>query len=1241
MSCTSTKNTSGTRWYHSFNTRYNVYFNGNEAFKEAFKTQNENYQEDYTEMILMYPVSSLPKDKQKEGGTFDKSIEKAVKAIKTHSIKTKPKKEAGKRNDPKYQEFMQREEYNPFLYNAWMLLAQSQFYNGDFLTAASTFSYISRLYVTQPEISAPAKIWQARCYSEVGWFYEAEDILIKINNQDLPKNASNLFSTVYADYLVKTKQYNEAIPYMNIAIKAEKYKRQKSRMKYLLGQIYATLGQNNLAYKTFGEVVKSNPPYKLEFSAKIRQTEVYSGGNINKNIKTLTKMAKSHKNKEYLDQVYYALGNIYMSIPDTAKAIESYSAGVEKSTQNGMDKALCQIKLADIYFSQREYIDAQPNYSGALGQLKKEHKDYPRVSKRSEVLDELVVFAEAVHLQDSLQTIAKMPESERMEVINNIIAELIKKEEEEKKQAEREEYLASMESLRDEMNPNKPLGTPQQALSSMSPEDRNSFYFYNTQTVATGKNTFQQTWGRRKLEDNWRRRNKVDPMVNDIFGEETNDQSNEELSNLAENIPEDENADTEKKETSTELSSDPKDPQFYLQQLPTTEEDIEASNLIIADGLFNMGVIFKDKLEDYPLAIENFNSLETRFPENEHRLDAYYHMYLMYLRMGDKQMADLFKSKIRSEFPESDLAIAMADPDYEYNIRMMDVVQDSIYEDTYKAYLDGNTYLIRKNYDYVSSKFTQSKLMPKFMFLNALSFVQTNEADTFKVRLKELIEKYPDADVTVLAGEMMKGFQRGLTLSGDGNLIKGGLFNLRFGISGDEIVIDSTIVFTAERNTPHLLMLIYPTGSINANMLLFRVAEFNFSNFMVNDFDLQFESFEDVSMLQIKGFNNYDEITQYSKMIYRPEGYASTMDPQVIVVPISTDNLDILMQGKSLDEYITFFGENYGEDNPELMEKWKLKQEEELEKLEKLLEEEKEESPLENDQETQRKEEEITPIDEEIIEEEMKGLLIPEKETIIEEKNDLVPEKDKPLILPENKLELNKEETTADSTAITGDEVMDSINKTAGDVNNSLNKAEETINEISEDPVRGIQKLFSRKKQTNAIDEYVKQQEKEEKERQKQLKKEQQEKEKAEKELKKQQEKEQKELLKKQQEEEKQLLKEKEKREQDLKKLREQEEKQKEDARKAEQKQKEEERKAREKQRDEERKEKEKQRNEERKLKEKQRKEEQKQKEINRKAEQKRKDEERKAREKQRDEERKAREKQRQEERKQRNATKK
>lgn len=319
------------RFYHALNSRFNIYYNGKTAFDEALASMQKGYKESYSDMILMYPISAQPKEKSQTGGAFDQAIEKSNKAIKLHSIQTKPVKKAGWKNDPKQVKLQSQEEYNPFLKKCWMLMGEAQFYNADFLQASATFSYICRHYKEDDEIVAAAKLWQARCYSEMGWYYESEDILNKLNTGGIPKKNMNQYAAVMADYLIKNQRFEEAIPYMKTAIKAEKDGLQRARMKYLLGQMYTSLELDGLAYKTFGEVVRSNPPYQLEFAARIRQTEVFSsGGNYQKVIKMLQSMAKSSKNKDYLDQVYYAMGNIYLSREDTTQAIKSYELGVEK-----------------------------------------------------------------------------------------------------------------------------------------------------------------------------------------------------------------------------------------------------------------------------------------------------------------------------------------------------------------------------------------------------------------------------------------------------------------------------------------------------------------------------------------------------------------------------------------------------------------------------------------------------------------------------------------------------------------------------------------------------------------------------------------------------------------------------------------------------------------------------------------------------------------------------------------------
>ena len=1027
VSCGGRKNTASSKFYHSLNSRYNIYFNGKTSFDEALKTLNDGYTENYTEQIHMFPVSGIyEKDKSTTGGPFNRAIEKGNKAIKLHSIKDKPPRKPGWQNDPKQVKLQQQEEFNPFMKRCWLLIGESHFYNGDYLSAAVTYSYITRHFSTEPDLVAEARIWQARCYSELEWFYDVNNIIRKLNETGIPPKLQDAYDRMYANYLIKDEQSEKAIPHLIGSIKSEKNKRQRSRQRYLLGQLYMNNDQNELAYQAFRKVASSNPPYEIEFSSRIRQTEVFPGGNHEKVLKMLRGMSKSDKNKDFLDQVYYAMGNVYITQADTAKAIECYAEGIEKSTQNGMDKAICQIRLGDIYFTQKDYINAQPCFSGALSVINKEYKDYNRVSRLSETLDELVVYYEAVHLQDSLQELARMPEKDRLAVIDKIIEDIIKEEKRLQEEAEREDFLASQASMGSNLPQRNNIPTP---IMPMGGGGDNSFYFYNTQVVAQGKTQFQNKWGKRTLEDNWRRRNKRMALMqtDDGMAESLGDQENmtPEMIARADSL----------QSIQDSLAGDFKSREYYLQQIPLTEEDLEASNIIIEDGLFNMGMIYKDKLEDMNLSVETFNELERRFPENLYRMDYYYHIYLMSLRYKDTALGEKYKNRMIAEFPESDYTIAVSDPEYEYNIRMMDIVQDSIYEKTYNSYLVEDTLAVRNYYREFSSKYPLANLMPKFMFLNALTYVQAGDAEGFQEALTILTEKYPNADVSELAGEMLKGLLRGRKLmQGSFSTMT---WDLRFGLSEDGILSaeDSARVFSTKQDTTHRMLLFYTTGSIDRNQLLYAIAAYNFANFRVKGFDLSFEEVGSLTIFTISGFNNFREIIDYYDMIYGEGGYASALDGIVTFFPFSDENYDVLMHGKTLEEYMLFFVENYGEEAPGLVDRWRVRVDADR------LAVEAENAAMQAEA-----------LEKEAKEKETKDIKQPEKV------------KEEPVIIEENK---------TDSLIITKEAVIDSIPDTStkkGDISEKEIDLFEDEEDYDRPKAKGgniFQKLFKRVKESN------------------------------------------------------------------------------------------------------------------------------------------------------------------------------
>lgn len=897
--CSTKKNTASTRFWQAFTTRFNVYFNGNEAYKEGILAIEDGNKDNYQEIIPLYPIGNK-KNVGLGESNFDRAIEKSQKAIKLHSIKKKPPRKPQKRNDPKYKKWMAQKEYNPFLHNAWMLLGKAQFQKGEFLEAASTFSYITRLYATNPKVLSDARIWMARCYTEMNWFYEAEDALEKINNDSLPKELGPEHASAYGNYLLRQKRFKEAIPFLLITIKNEKRKKQKAREYYLLGQIYKETGEPTLSYKAYEKAIRQNPPYELELNARIKQTEVIPSNKSEKTIKKLKRMAKNGKNTEYQDQIYYAIGNIYISRKDTANAIKQYQQGTEKSTRNGLEKGIILLRLGDIYWAQANYVQAQQCYSEALGLIDKENPDYAQLNKRSEVLDELVTHVVNVQLQDSLQHLATLSDAERLKIIEKIIEDVKKKEEEERKAAELEELMSKREEAMGDMPSNN-----QQSNRPINTSDK-SWYFYNSQLVNQGKGEFQRKWGRRKLEDHWRRRNKT-VLATEEFAEidyEAEEQQADSLAALGLEAPTDSvNADS--------VVTDNKNPQFYLQQIPMTEEAMQESNDILSDGLFNMGMIYKDKLEDFNLAQQTFHRLYTEFPDFDRIDEVYYNLYLMNSRWGKTSIANAYKDTLIARFPDNKYSLTLADPNFIRNALYGKHLEDSLYAATYQAYTKGNYTEVNANYETAKAQYAMGQHMPKFMFLHTMGLLQEGKHKEFMEGLKEIVTTYPQNEISEIAGNIVKGMQEGRILASDGSAFGSIWKRRKIDLTENAMPADSVIPpFSNDRSTPYLFILAYEEGKVNENLLLYEMARYNFSNFILKNFDLSFISQDGIGMLQTKEFTNFEEAYQYSKLLYS-DTYMARKLSGIRAIIISASNFELLQKYYSFDDYATFYETNF------------------------------------------------------------------------------------------------------------------------------------------------------------------------------------------------------------------------------------------------------------------------------------------------------------------------------------------
>lgn len=901
-SCSPKKNNAATRNYQAFITRYNIYFNGDEHYKQTLKQMEDTYEDDFSRLIPLHPIDakSDPASPQ-PAGSFDRSIEKAQKAIQLRSIKKKPRRKAGKGNDPEYKEWLKREEYNPFLHNAWMMQARSQYMNGDFLAAATTFHYIQNHFKWLPATSTEAALWMARCYVSLGWNFEAQTILRRITPEQLTNSTlKELYPTVLADYYIHAGEFDKAIqPLIQARDKASGT--QKTRLTFLLGQIYAREGKKAEAYKEFEKVAKSHSaPYRTKFNARIKQSEVYSGKNIEPEVKSLRSMLHYSRNKEFADQIYYAIGNLYLSRQDTVKAIENYSKAIKQSTRNGIDKALAQIMLGGLYFDQRDYDLAQPLYSEAVPQLPTSQPDFNDLKRRSDVLDELAVYSQNVKLQDSLLRLSQMDEKQRLEVIDRIIKELKKKEKEEEEAAKREEYLANQSAQGNNANSGN-ANNP----ASFSINNDKSWYFYNDAVKNAGKTEFQKRWGSRKLEDDWRRRNKASFSFSDFDEPDEEDDENEKETDSDNSA-----GSEEQKQSQEELehAADPHYPEYYLKQIPVNDEERQIAHDIIQEGLYNMGLILKDKLEDFPASEAEFNKLLTTYPDNIYRLDVYYNLYLMYMRLGKPEVAEKWRQLILSDFADSEQGIALRNPNYLAALASMHEQQEKIYARTYEDFLDNNNYALHQRVDSVKREFPMTPLMPKFMFLEALTYVTENNAEKFSETLRELLAKYPDADLSPVASSYLKQLTRGRKLNSSTSS------NMRSMIWDTRLSNDTTLNFDPDSvgnmfdfttDGEHLLVLTFPNDTVSSNELLFNVARHNFNTFMVKDFPLEQMNFGNLGIITIGGFENAGELSHYRTLFDAAIASGALDIPkEVRPVVISKKNFDtLLLQGSTFEQY--------------------------------------------------------------------------------------------------------------------------------------------------------------------------------------------------------------------------------------------------------------------------------------------------------------------------------------------------
>ncbi len=914
-SCSTKKNTVATRSFHNLTSHYNIYFNAYDAYYQGIKKSEASFKDDFNNQLPLFTYSS------KEAARIilsdmDKTVKKCSKVIGMHSIKAKPKLKKGARSD-RDKDFYRKNEYVKWVDDAFLLMGKAYFYKRDFFPAIETLEYVLTQF-PDGGLTDEASLWLAMTQLELKHFPESQQILNRLQGD--PKFNSKLqpqLKAVYADWYLRQGDLATAIPLLEKSAVDYPGKSQRVRISYVLGQVYEKSKDSLNASKWYAVVNELNPPYEMAFNARINRARLYQGGDqVAEDIrKELMKMLKDAKNVDYLDQVYYALAELEMKQGRVEEGVKFYKESIASNTTNATQKAVSYLALATYYYSSEQYVPAGAYYDSCSQSLPDTYPEYQKIIALAEDVRMLSENLSIAQREDSLQRVAKMPAPEREALIAGMVGEAVRLETEAKEAAEEERLnvqsgrMNGMNSLTG-MNNRGTFGTQrgQQGSSALgqdfnsneygsaSPNNdlsgTSSWYFYNPAAISFGSIEFIKFWGRRKLEDNWRRSNK---KVISEAGDLTAEGESGEISTPA---------------ASTKSNAfQPTQREFYLNDLPLNDTLMGESNQRIAQAFLNTGKIFKDELSRPNDAIQYFDRLNRRYPEDERLLFSYYNMYQIYKELKVEAEVQKYKDLILLKFPDSRSAKIISNPDY---FKELDEERASVmkfYENAYLDYKGKSFAKVLASCEKADTAFKVNPIRDKFGLLKIMAYAKQNPADTAGLvkSINDLVFKYPESEVAEPAKNLLSYIQKGpsSTIGKTPRKIQVGQVEP----AGEK----ASLEYFADEASTHFYVVVISGVSVDVGKLKFRISNFNVEKYNEDFFEVASSVLDnELQVITVKNFGNKKAGMDYYQAITAdPLVYEGMKDTDFRHFIITKDNYTRLYKNKNVFQYFQFFRDNY------------------------------------------------------------------------------------------------------------------------------------------------------------------------------------------------------------------------------------------------------------------------------------------------------------------------------------------
>lgn len=874
-SCSTKRNTFVHRGYHNLTARFNGYYYSNESIGEGVYKLEKSNKDNYEKLL---PVFIIPTQENVKSTfpEFDKAIKKSSLVIQRHAIKDKKGDEiptAGKWID-----------------NNWINIGIAHYYKREFFSGVEAFDYVARTYKTKDRYKA--LLWLARTYNEVA-VSQADPVLSTLaSDKKVPTKIKNQLQAVRGDYYIKRGLNKEAIHALTQAVNQKGFlkgnrKKDRARYAFIIAQLYEKEKDYKKARQFYNKAISLKPAYDMVFYSNIKLARLVDVKNSNTALvkRKLLKMTNDTKNSEYLDVIYYTLGEIEEKEKNVDQAISYYKKSTQSSINNPNQKALSFLKLGDISFDRFEYPLAGSYYDSTVATLPKDHPEYESIVNRKKTLDALISYIRTIQYQDSVLKLANMPEQQRNKEIDKIIARL---EEDEQRKKDEQEALAAQNQ-----NPdfNKQTTNPNPGLPA---QGGGGWYFYNQTTISFGVSDFVKRWGNRKLEDNWRRSQKGVTLDNPDQPAEVVNNGNPKGGNN--------NGNKGGNNNNNNNRTDPrKTREYYINRLPLTDTAQKAANNTIIESYYLLGSTYKEELNNNKRAIGAFEELNKRYSTHKHLLSVYYQLYRLYMAERNQSQSDYYKEKLLSEFPNSEYAKLIKNPKYAEELNSQRSEVEKFYADTYDSFVAGDYSKSFEQSTEAFKRYGKNDFTAKFEFIRAMSLGRLKGIDTLEAALNQFVILYPKSEVTPRANEVLLAIkkQKNPSMFSNNN-------NSNNNMPADTFKIN----FDAE----HFVLIIAPDDPKIANPYKTGIDEFNRTYYSNKNFSITSNLFASAQqMIVVKTFPNAREAYAYLENLKSDTKlYSGSVKKEALqFFIISSENLPVFYKKGNTNSYRIFYEEAY------------------------------------------------------------------------------------------------------------------------------------------------------------------------------------------------------------------------------------------------------------------------------------------------------------------------------------------